>query len=143
MLAVGAAHVGDTSTIEQFSSQGPTPDDRTKPDIVGADGVQSAAYGDAFYGTSQAAPHVSGLAALVQQRFPIYTPQQTANYLKTHASARGAVPNNIWGHGFARLLPSDVATATPEPTPEPTVTPNRLLRQSQHPNLLQTVAWKR
>ena len=152
MLAVGAAHVGDTSTIEQFSSQGPTPDDRTKPDIVGADagvqashaehrwrvlqhldrtkpdivgadGVQSAAYGDAFYGTSQAAPHVSGLAALVQQRFPTYTPQQTANYLKTHASARGAVPNNIWGHGFARLLPSDVATATPEPTPEPTVTP--------------------
>ena len=123
MLAVGAAHVGDTSTIEQFSSQGPTPDDRIKPDIVGADGVQSAAYGDAFYGTSQAAPHVSGLAALVQQRFPTYTPQQIANYLKTHASARGTVPNNIWGHGFARLLPSDVATATPEPTPEPTITP--------------------
>ena len=123
MLAVGAAHVGDTSTIEQFSSQGPTPDDRIKPDIVGADGVQSAAYGDAFNGTSQAAPHVAGLAALVQQRFPTYTPQQIANYLKSHASARGTVPNNIWGHGFARLLPSDVATATPEPTPEPTITP--------------------
>ena len=123
MLAVGAAHVGDTSTIEQFSSQGPTPDDRIKPDIVGADGVQSAAYGDAFNGTSQAAPHVAGLAALVQQRFPTYTPQQIANYLKSYASARGTVPNNIWGHGFARLLPSDVATATPEPTPEPTITP--------------------
>ena len=125
MLAVGAAQVGDTSTIEEFSSQGPTPGDRIKPDIVASDGVHSAAYGEAFFGTSQAAPHVSGLAALVQQRFPTYTPQQIANYLTTHASARGTIPNNTWGHGFARLPSSDVATATPEPTstPEPTATP--------------------
>ena len=131
LLAAGAAPWDDTSTIEEFSSRGPTPDDRIKPDIVGADNVYSGAYGENFPGTSQASPHVAGMAALVQQRFPDYTPQQIANYLKTHASARGTVPNNTWGHGFARLLSSDVATATPaptvtpgpSPTPEPTVTP--------------------
>lgn len=81
--------------------------------------MHSSAYGEDFFGTSQAAPHVAGLAVLVKQRFPTYTPQQIASYLKTHADARGSVPNNTWGHGFARLLSSDVVAVTPEPTPEP------------------------
>ena len=41
MLAVGAADWADISTIESFSSQGPAPDGRIKPDIVGADGGSS------------------------------------------------------------------------------------------------------
>ena len=117
LLAVGAADILDTSTIEEFSSQGPTPDDRVKPDIVGADKVHSAAFGELFSGTSQASPHVAGLAALVKQRFPDYTPHQVTNYLKSHAEARGSVPNNTWGYGFAKLPASDAATPTPEPTP--------------------------
>ena len=117
LVAVGAADTLDTSTIEEFSSQGPTPDDRVKPDIVGADKVHSAAFGELFSGTSQASPYVAGLAALVKQRFPDYAPQQVANYLKTHAGARGSVPNNTWGYGFAKLVASDAATPTPEPTP--------------------------
>ena len=129
LVAVGAADILDTSTIEEFSSQGPTPDDRVKPDIVGADKVHSAAFGELFSGTSQASPHVAGLAALVKQRFPDYPPHQVTNYLKSHAEARGSVPNNTWGYGFAKLIASDAATptpsptVTPEPTPEPTVTP--------------------
>ena len=129
LVAVGAADILDTSTIEDFSSQGPTPDGRIKPDIVGADKVHSAAFGELFSGTSQASPHVAGLAALVKQRFPDYTPHQVTNYLKSHAEARGSVPNNIWGYGFAKLVASDAATptpeptVTPEPTPEPTATP--------------------
>ena len=117
LVAVGAADVRNTFTIEEFSSQGPTPDGRIKPDIVGADRVHSTAYGELFPGTSQASPYVAGLAALVKQRFPDYAPQQVANYLKTHAGARGSVPNNTWGYGFARLPASDAATPTPEPTP--------------------------
>ena len=119
MLAVGAAPWDDTFTIEPFSSQGPTPDGRIKPDIVGADRGRTVSYRSTenpdgrFSGTSQASPHVAGLAALVKQRFPSYTPQQVANYLKTHAEARGNVPNNTWGHGFARLLASDAPTPTP------------------------------
>ena len=131
LLAVGAARWSDTTTIEPFSSRGPTNDGRTKPDIVGADGGQSVSYRSAdspdgnWYGTSQASPHVAGLAALIKQRFPDYTPAQIASYLKDHADPRGAVPNNTWGYGFARLLASDAATPTPEPTtsPEPTPTP--------------------
>ena len=132
MLAVGAAAWDDTSTIRDFSSRGPTPDDRIKPDIVGADGVNSAIWED-WRGTSQASAHVAGLGALVKQRFPDYTPAQVANYLKDSAEARGDVPNNTWGYGFAKLPASDAATPTPEPTatsiptpgatPEPTATP--------------------
>ena len=137
LLAVGAtgrnasiANPFDTTIIEPFSSQGPTIDDRTKPDIVGADAGRSVTYrsdrnpNGYFFGTSQASPHVAGLAALVEQNYPNYTPRQIANYLKSHAEDRGATgADNVWGHGFARLLASDVATPTPEPTQEPTATP--------------------
>ena len=125
LLAVGAAPASDTSTIEDFSSRGPTTDDRTKPDIVGADNVHSAAYGEEFSGTSQASPHVAGLATLVKQRFSDHTPQQIASYLKNHTEERGEPgADNIWGHGFARLLASDAATPVPTVTPEPTPTPS-------------------
>ena len=123
LLAVGAAAVRNTFTIEDFSSRGPTTDGRIKPDIVGADKVHSAALDELFLGTSQASSHVAGLAALVKQRFPNYTPQQVANYLKSHAEARGSVPNNTWGYGFAKLAASDATTPTPEPEPTPSADP--------------------
>ena len=131
MLAAGAAGYNSTDTIEGFSSRGPTTDDRTKPDIVGADGGTSSTRGT-WYGTSQASPHVAGLAALVKERFPGYTPQQIATYLKNNAQARDAVPNNTWGYGFAHLpalpaaTPTPTPTVTPSPTPTPTATATRV-----------------
>ena len=109
MLAAGAAPFSDTSTIESFSSQGPTTDNRTKPDIVGADGGTSSTRGT-WYGTSQASPHVAGLAALVKQVYPSRSPSSIASYLKDNALGRDTVPNNTWGYGFARLPPPPDAT---------------------------------
>jgi len=112
MLAVGAAPWFDPDAIEWFSSQGPTPDGRIKPDIVGADGGLSRAYNRRFYGTSQASPHVAGMAALVRQQFPDYRPADVARYLKNQAIPRPdrdggtvVVPNNVWGYGLAHLPP--------------------------------------
>ena len=113
MLAVGAAHWDDLRAIEPYSSRGPTPDGRVKPDVVGADCGATALraldeYNEGFCGTSQAAPHVAGMAALVRQRFPSYTPAQVASYLKDNAQQRqGPDPNNTWGHGFVQLPPAD------------------------------------
>ena len=138
MLAVGATHYWDTHTIAEYSSQGPAIDGRIKPDIVGAACGKTASYESevwnavgnlcSYGGTSSASPHVAGLAALVKQRFPDYTPEQIASYLKRNAEQREEPdPNNIWGHGFAAL-----------PAPEPPTAPVMLPRgdNSNGPNWL-------
>ena len=126
MLAVGAAHWNNVSTIEPYSSRGPTPDGRLKPEIVGADcGATSLrplnASGNGFCGTSQSAAHVAGMATLVRQRFSTYTPAQVADYLKEHAEQRGTLdPNNTWGHGFAQLpTVSECSDAVPNAVTNP------------------------
>ena len=103
-LTVGATAYNNTNTIQSYSSRGPTPDGRIKPDIVGVDAVRSDVYSAAATGTSFAAPHVTGLAALVKQRNPGFTPAEIATYLKTNALPRGEPhPNNTWGYGLAFL----------------------------------------
>ena len=118
MLAVGAAPWYDVHEIEGYSSRGPTRDGRIKPDVIGASCGATALDEPewrGFCGTSQAAPHLAGMAALVRQRFPDMTPAGVADYLKAHAEQREEPdPNNTWGHGFAVLPISAVTTgATP------------------------------
>ena len=113
MLTVGAALWQTPNEIDPTSGRGPTPDGRVKPDLVGVHGANSATAGP-WFGTGQAAAHVAGIAALVRQRFPDYTPRQVAEYLKAHAQPRGdAVPNNTWGYGLAQLPPIDAAQSAP------------------------------
>lgn len=111
MLAVAATHWWDTEYIADYSSRGPAIDGRTKPDITGVACARNATLGRSrpgtpcwFGGTSQASPHVAGLAALVKQRFPDYAPALVADYLQQNADYRRPFgPDNIWGHGLAML----------------------------------------
>jgi subtilisin family serine protease len=108
-LAVGAI-CWQTGALEPYSSQGPTIDGRVKPDLVAADSVSSPIYGafsrcgaTGFTGTSAAAPHVAGAAALVAQRFPLFSAAQIQSYLVQHAGDLGADgADNLFGAG--RLL---------------------------------------
>ena len=115
MLAVGAAAWYDLSAPQSYSARGPTADGRTKPDVVAADRGMSAAYGREFGGTSQASPHVAGMAALVKERYPDMAPHQIARYLKDQALPKPetqggdlTVPNNAWGYGLARMPSSPI-----------------------------------
>ena len=105
MLAVGAAHfdAGGALALTSFSSRGPTPDGRTKPDVVGLNCSPTSSY-RSFCGTSQAAPHVAGLAALVIERNPAFSPAQVTAYLRAHAADHGEPGvDSLWGAGFVRL----------------------------------------
>ena len=116
MLAVGAAHWSNTNVLSGFSSRGPTPDERMKPDVVATNCGETATRNTPFCGTSQASPHVAGMAVLVRERFPNYTPAQVVSYIKDNAEQRisSPDPNNTWGHGFFVLPP---VAQPPQPVP--------------------------
>ncbi len=107
--------------IAWFSSRGPTPDLRLKPDVV-APGVtiNSAGLGEGLglerylgfgmaSGTSMAAPHVAGAAALLRQLHPDWTPDQIKSALMTTAKIEGFSPessgaiSSILDYGAGRI----------------------------------------
>ena len=86
VLAVGAFDEADPGhdDLESFSALGPsriyfpTVETRAKPDVVAADGASTSVFRfEHFFGTSAAAPHVAGIAALLIEAQRLADPSMT------------------------------------------------------------------
>jgi subtilisin family serine protease len=77
-----------------------------KPDLAGADGVSCRTPGfTPFYGTSAAAPHLAGIAALILQHHPTWTPAQVkAAMFNTAIDNMEAGIDRDSGHGIVNAL---------------------------------------
>ena len=103
-FSVGAIH-HQTRELEPYSSQGPTLDGRTKPDIVAPTEVLTTAYGyQGYNGTSAAAPHVTGAATLVKEKYPDATADDIQKILEsTTPFNRNMSDKNKFGAGLLSL----------------------------------------
>ena len=119
-LSVGAYSVTENNMAD-YSGQGSTDDSRIKPDIAAPADVQSNAYAieikeGRFSGTSAAAPHMAGFAALVKQQFPKLSATQLKQKILRSAahSLYGNSPNSIAGVGLldASMLANETSSAS-------------------------------
>jgi serine protease AprX len=111
VITVGATHGNwpHTYGVSFFSSRGPTGDGRLKPDLVApGERIQSTVLNHewgAESGTSMAAPHVSGAAAMLLARYPelVGQPRRVKRILCESATDLGR-DRTFQGHGMLDVL---------------------------------------
>jgi subtilisin family serine protease len=111
VITVGSTHrmMPHNYGVSYFSSRGPTGDGRTKPDLIAPgeriDSSSLEGYYETMDGTSMAAPHVSGAAALLigRHRELIGDPQLVKKVLCDSATDLGREPR-FQGHGIVDVL---------------------------------------
>jgi Subtilase family len=126
-LSVGAVDPAAGVTAAVYSSQGPSNDNRTKPDISAASCFSTVATTpNCFNGTSAATPVVAGAAALYMGSAAV-TPAQVKSYLTGTAFVdRGSPgPDNVYGVGELYLPSLAPPPAPPPPPPAPPPPPIR------------------
>lgn len=116
--------------VSRFSSHGPSRDGRVLPNLTAPGEAIVSALSSGFpaprpfivqgggyqeqQGTSQAAPHITGIAALMLQRDPALTPENVRAILQQTAIPAGTGnPNNVYGRGRVQALAA--VQATPDP----------------------------
>ena len=109
-MSVGAVHYNyyGLGWIADYSSRGPTTDGRFKPELVAPSGVSTVSYGasEDFYGytgTSAAAPHVAGAAALIKSTNPSYSRTQLWDAL-IEATVDIGTPGRDNDSGYGKLV---------------------------------------
>jgi len=104
--------------LSEFSSGGPTRDGRLKPDITAPGEIVASTLSnfaslpsqirvseDGYYvarGTSMAAPHVTGVVALMLEANPYLSPMDVLDIFKRtgrYDNYTAALPDNEWGYG--------------------------------------------
>jgi serine protease AprX len=110
ILAVGATAL-DGGRVEDYSSRGPA-GRRPGPDVVAPGGGATAqircclvggGFGAAGAGTSYAAPHVSGVVALLLQQDPDLIPDEIRERLRADGQPLPDVPEDAQGAGLMCL----------------------------------------
>lgn len=135
VISVGATDL--RNRLEEFSSQGPAPDGRIKPEIVAPNGVSVSrrTFGQ-FFGTSASSPHVAGAGALVKSAFPGFGPVEVWEFLKERAEDLGTPgPDGRYGYGLLTLGP------VPAQPQQPPIAPSDLLATAVVPTQVE-LSWR-
>lgn len=108
IIVVGATDLTGR-VVQDYSSRGPTEDGRHRPHIVAIGGSKTAnivsclvagGFGMCGFGTSLAAPYVTGLLALLLERNPSSTPDELRSKLEALGMKLGNLAEDVQGAGL-------------------------------------------